>query len=113
MLASREFQVALTDKLDEEVAELIAARTTDAVNRGAADVVEVLIAVAGECIRNSRLTHRANGDGRVRSFPSLLGGVTAAACNPVARTARRSIAARTDASDPTTRTFRFARVTAV
>lgn len=32
---------------------------------------------------------------------------------PVARTARRSIAARTDASDPTTRTLAFARVTAV
>jgi hypothetical protein len=33
--------------------------------------------------------------------------------SPVARTARRPIAARTDASDPTTRTFPFARVTAV
>lgn len=32
---------------------------------------------------------------------------------PLARTARRPIAARTEASDPTTRTFRFARVTAV
>jgi predicted house-cleaning noncanonical NTP pyrophosphatase (MazG superfamily) len=47
-LASREFQAALTDKLDEEVAELIAARTTDAVIEEAADVVEVLIAMAGE-----------------------------------------------------------------
>jgi len=47
-LASREFQVALTDKLDEEVAELIAARTTDAVIEEAADVVEVLMAMAGE-----------------------------------------------------------------
>lgn len=33
--------------------------------------------------------------------------------NPVARSARRSIAARTDASGPTTRTLVFARVTAV
>lgn len=33
--------------------------------------------------------------------------------NPVARVARRPIAARTDASDPTTRTFALARVTAV
>jgi hypothetical protein len=32
---------------------------------------------------------------------------------PVARTARRSIAARTDASGPTTRTLPLARVTAV
>jgi hypothetical protein len=32
---------------------------------------------------------------------------------PVARTARRSIAARTDASDPTTCTLSLARVTAV
>jgi hypothetical protein len=33
--------------------------------------------------------------------------------SPVARTALRSIAARTDVSSPTTRTFFFARVTAV
>lgn len=33
--------------------------------------------------------------------------------NPLARTARRAIAARTEASDPTTRTLRLARVTAV
>lgn len=33
--------------------------------------------------------------------------------NPLARTARRPIAVRTAASDPTTRTFRLARVTAV
>ncbi len=46
--ASREFQLAITDKLDEEVAELVAARTTDAVIEEAADVVEVLIAMAGE-----------------------------------------------------------------
>lgn len=40
--------------------------------------------------------------------------VPASRCaSPDARTTRRSIAARTAASEPTTRTFAFARVTAV
>jgi predicted house-cleaning noncanonical NTP pyrophosphatase (MazG superfamily) len=70
-LASREFQVALKDKLDEEVAELIAARTTDALIEEAADVVEVLIAMAGEWGRQSRQhpesrTSQAHGAGRVQ-----------------------------------------------
>ena len=39
--------------------------------------------------------------------------VRSRSANPVARTARRSIAARTSSADPTTRTFALARVTAV
>lgn len=42
------YQTALHDKLREEVDELVAARTADAVIDEAADIVEVLIAIAGE-----------------------------------------------------------------
>ena len=47
-LAAGAYRTALHDKLDEEVNELIAARTTDAVIEEAADIVEVLSAIAGE-----------------------------------------------------------------
>jgi predicted house-cleaning noncanonical NTP pyrophosphatase (MazG superfamily) len=47
-LTASAYRTALHDKLDEEVNELIAARTTDAVIEEAADIVEVLIAMAGE-----------------------------------------------------------------
>ena len=42
------YRTALHDKLREEVDELIPARTTDAVVEEAADVVEVLIGIAGD-----------------------------------------------------------------
>jgi predicted house-cleaning noncanonical NTP pyrophosphatase (MazG superfamily) len=47
-LAAGAFRTALQDKLREEVDELIAARTTDAVIEEAADVLEVLTAIAAE-----------------------------------------------------------------
>lgn len=47
-LTSRDFRIALKDKLNEEIAELVAASNTDAVVEEAADVIEVLIALAGE-----------------------------------------------------------------
>ena len=47
-LAAGPYQAALHDKLHEEVDELSAAGTTDAVIEEAADIVEVLIAIAGE-----------------------------------------------------------------
>lgn len=47
-LAADAYRAALYDKLDEEVNELIAARTTDAVIEEAADLVEVLTAIAAD-----------------------------------------------------------------
>jgi predicted house-cleaning noncanonical NTP pyrophosphatase (MazG superfamily) len=53
------YRAALHDKLREEVDELIAAHTTDAVIEEAADIVEVLVAIVGElgvrldCILNA------------------------------------------------------------
>lgn len=43
------FRTALTDKLQEEVAELAAAKDADAVMEEAADIFEVLAAIAAEC----------------------------------------------------------------
>ena len=45
-LSIEEYRTALLDKLREEVAELIAAATRDAVIEEAADVLEVLTAIA-------------------------------------------------------------------
>ena len=45
-LSTAEYRTALLDKLREEVAELIAAATRDAVIEEAADVLEVLTAIA-------------------------------------------------------------------
>ena len=45
-LRTAEYRTALLDKLREEVAELIAAATSDAVIEEAADVLEVLTAIA-------------------------------------------------------------------
>jgi predicted house-cleaning noncanonical NTP pyrophosphatase (MazG superfamily) len=47
-LSTAEYRTALLDKLREEVAELIAAATRDAVIEEAADVLEVLTAIAAE-----------------------------------------------------------------
>lgn len=47
-LRSREYRSALHDKLREEVDELIAAHTTDAVIEEAADIIEVLSAIADD-----------------------------------------------------------------
>lgn len=47
-MAAGAYRAALLEKLREEVGELIAARTTDVVIEEAADVVEVLIAIAGD-----------------------------------------------------------------
>jgi predicted house-cleaning noncanonical NTP pyrophosphatase (MazG superfamily) len=47
-LAAGPYRVALRDKLREEVDELIAARTVDAVIEEAADILEVLTAIAAE-----------------------------------------------------------------
>jgi predicted house-cleaning noncanonical NTP pyrophosphatase (MazG superfamily) len=48
MLTPDAYRAALRDKLREEVTELIAARTADAVIEEAADVVEVLTAIVAE-----------------------------------------------------------------
>ncbi len=47
-LSTAEYRIALLDKLPEEVAELIAAATRDAVIDEAADVLEVLATIAAE-----------------------------------------------------------------
>ncbi len=47
-LASDAYRTALTDKLREEVAELIAAKDAHAVIEEAADILEVLAAIAAE-----------------------------------------------------------------
>ena len=47
-LATDAYRTALTDKLREEVAELIAAKDAHAVIEEAADVLEVLTAIAAE-----------------------------------------------------------------
>lgn len=47
-LAVHAYRMALHEKLDEEVRELITARTTDAVIEEAADIVEVLTAIAAD-----------------------------------------------------------------
>ncbi|KZS70225.1 phosphoribosyl-ATP pyrophosphohydrolase [Mycobacterium kansasii] len=47
-LAEVPYRAALLDKLREEVDELIAAHGTDAVIEEAADILEVLVAIAGE-----------------------------------------------------------------
>jgi predicted house-cleaning noncanonical NTP pyrophosphatase (MazG superfamily) len=54
MLAASAYRTALYDKLREEVDELIAARTTDAIIEEAADLVEVLIAIGGDPGRHPR-----------------------------------------------------------
>lgn len=46
-LGRGEYRSALRDKLSEEVDELIAAQSTDAIIEEAADVLEVLTAIAG------------------------------------------------------------------
>jgi predicted house-cleaning noncanonical NTP pyrophosphatase (MazG superfamily) len=70
-LAAGAYRIALYDKLREEVDELIAARTTDAVIEEAADILEVLTAIAAEHgVSLARIVDvaqtQARGDGRIR-----------------------------------------------
>jgi len=71
-LSTAEYQTALLDKLREEVAELIAAATRDAVIEEAADVLEVLPAIAAEHradtivgVTRSKLAERGGFDMRL------------------------------------------------